>query len=145
MPRPASLPVPAVVGTATIGGMDGLDLVLTASGQVVVGEPPGMRDQQPDRLGGIDRTAASESDQSVAARVAIAIQTSQNVLLGRVRLDVAEDDRLLSQRADDLRDQPGGDQPRVGHHQGPSDAQPGQLSGKQPAGARAEENASWEM
>ena len=44
----------------------GPDLVLTPSGQVVVGQPAGMGDQQPDRLGGIDRAAAADPDQAVA-------------------------------------------------------------------------------
>ncbi len=95
VPLPASLPVPAVVGTAIIGGIAGLDLVLASPSQVVVRESARMRDHEPDRLGGVDRTAASHPDHSVALCVAIATETSQNVFFGRVGLDLAEDDRCL--------------------------------------------------
>ena len=53
-----------------------------------------MRHQEPDRLGGVDRTATPQADHSIALRVAITIETSQNIFFGRVGLDVAEDERL---------------------------------------------------
>ena len=100
-----------------------------------------MRNEEPDRLGGVDRAAASDSDQSIATRVAITIQTGMNVRLGGVGLDLAEDDRLLSQRADDLRDQTSSNQTGISHHQRASDTEPRELPRNESAGTSAEEDA----
>ena len=75
-------------------------------------------------------------------RVAITIQAGQDIGLGRVGLDVAEDDRLLSQRAGDQGGQTRmADQPGIGHDQRARDPQPGQLAGQESAAAGAEEDA----
>ena len=70
-----------------------------------------MCDQQPNGLGGIDGTSSAHRDQAVARFVAIAIQTEQDVFLGRVRVDLTEDNRWFSQRADDFLTSPAARRP----------------------------------
>src|SRR6516165_10230891 len=48
--------------------------VAAVSGEVIVGQPARMRDEQPDGLGRVDRTPATEPDQAVAPRLAISGQ-----------------------------------------------------------------------
>ena len=129
-PRPASVPVPAVVGTATIGGRSARDPVEPAGRQVVVGERARVGRQQPDRLGRVDRAAAAEADEAVAAPVAVdgrgrPGRRPRSGWPGRRRRP-----RRAAERPDHLGDEPRRDQARVGDDQRARHAEPGQLAGQ---------------
>ena len=136
MPRPTSLPVPAVVGTAAMGGRDGLDLLLTAPGQVVVGEPAGMGDQQPDRLGRIDRTSAADRHQTVAGLGPIAFQAGKHIVFSRVGRTSLKTTACLPSGPATCAVSPIGDQPGISHDQRSRYPQSRSLAGKMPASPR---------
>ena len=114
-----------------------LDLLLTAPGQVVVREPAGMGDQQPDRLGGVDRAAAADRHQAVAASgrdrrpgpqarrlrsgwLATSLKTTACLPSGPATIAVS----------------PLGDQPGISHDQRSRAPQPRQLADQKLASAR---------
>ena len=144
VPRPASLPVPAVVGMAAIGGRSAVIRVEPAGRQVVVGQAARVRGQQPDGLRRVDRAAAAQADQAVAPPVAVGVEARQDVGLGRVGLDAVEDDRAVRAPATTSSTRPEATQPRVGDDQRPRDAQPGQLLGQVARAHLRRRGCGWE-
>ena len=100
--------------------------------QVVIDQWSGMRHQESNRLGRIDRAAAAQSDQPVAPLGSIALEPGQDVFLGRVGMHVAKQDSPIEPTAgDDLRDQTRRFEARVGDDQGALDSKLGELLGQE--------------
>ena len=97
--RPTSEPVPAVVGTATIGAMP--------AGSARVHQSPTSSKSHIGRvwprmkattLPAVERRAAAEGDDAVVAAVAQRREAGGDVRLGRVRLHVGEDRGVAGRR-----------------------------------------------
>ena len=111
-------------------------------GQVVVGQASGMRHQESDRLGRVDRAAAPQPDHPVAPLGSIALEPGQDVFLGRVGVHVAKHDGPIEPAAgDDLRDQARRFEARVGDDQRAPDSKLRQLLGQERPRPRTEEDA----
>ena len=95
-------------------------------GQVIIRQPPGMRDEQSDRLGGVDRTPSTQADQAVTLGVPISVEARQNVRLGGIRLHVLKENRRRD-RCDHVPNQTGSHEAGIGHDKWPADSQPAQL------------------
>ena len=125
--RPTSEPVPAVVGTATIGrDAGGVGAGPPVADVLEVPHRPGLAAHEGDDLAAVERRAAAEGDDAVVAAVAQHREAGGDVGLGRVRLHVGEDrGRAARRRASDA-ERAGGDrqrrEARVGDEERPGDA-----------------------
>ena len=104
----------------------GGDPVEAPGGEVVVGQAARVRDQQPHALRRVDRAAPSQPDHPVATLVAVDLEGGQDIPLGGVGVDLAEDGRRFEAPAD-LVDQARRHQAPVGDDQRPRDSEPCQL------------------
>ena len=91
----ASVPVPAVVGMATMGSAPfGGRLALAAAGEDVVPVLAGVLRHHGDALGRVDRAAAAQAEHEVALVLPGDLRPFFDVLDERVRLDLVVHDRF---------------------------------------------------
>ena len=89
---------------------------------LVLAQRLGVRGEDRDGLGGIDRAAAAQGHEQVGVEGPVACQTGADVVVGRVGLDVGEDvagDTRVGQEATDLAGQPALGEEPVGDEQRP--------------------------
>ena len=87
-----SLPVPAVVGIATSGGMRSLDRSVAP---LVLGDRAAVARDDADRFRGVHRRAAAQPDEAVAPRIHIGPRALVDERDVRIRAHLVEDDRVV--------------------------------------------------
>ena len=107
-----------------------------------------VRGHDADALGGVDRAAAADRDQAVAALRSILGGPGVDELDARVGADAIEDDRLAVRAAQDLErgvEQTRGLHARVGDEQRPPDAKQAGLGPELADGAQALHETGWAL
>ena len=92
--RPTSLPVPAVVAMAIMGGTLALDSRCAIQLIVILLKGKWMGSHQADGLGNVERAAAAQADDAVAIPASIGLQSFSHVLLHGIGIHVVKKRRV---------------------------------------------------